>query len=192
MGEEVSFTKLVTDDVRDLAALKTSNALEGRLELGPDADPPPEARVKTWGFPLSYEGLAPLLSMGYIAGYIPRQVGHRTIKHLVVNGAFSPGNSGGPLISDATNLVIGIVVTKWTLFSPDIETIIFGLNHSGVRTGSILSQSLPDGTKRALSNEEVTAMALQNFYDVAQVMIGEALAVSELKDFLRGKEADLR
>jgi len=130
--------------------------------------------------------------MGYVAGYVPRKAGDRTVKHLVINGAFNPGNSGGPLLLDGDNRVVGIVVTKWTLFSPDIETAIFGLNHSPSNGISNVTQTLPDGTKRNLSNEQVTAMALQQFYEVAQVMIGEAISVSKLKAFLREKEATLR
>lgn len=192
MGHEVSFRKMVTDDKRDLAILLPNEDLAGGLELGVDAEPAPESRVKTWGFPLSYEGLAPILSMGYVAGYIPRKVGERNVKHLVVNGAFNPGNSGGPLILERDNTVVGVVVTKWTLFSPDIETAIFGLNHSPTNSGSSVTQTLADGTKRQLSNEQVTALALQDFYAVAQVMIGEAISVSELKAFLREKESVLR
>jgi len=83
-------------------------------------------------------------------------------------------------------------VTKWTLFSPDIETFILGLNNSRTMTAGGVTQTLPDGTKRSLSNEQVTALALQNFYEVSQVMIGEAISVSELRAFLREKEASLR
>jgi S1-C subfamily serine protease len=192
MGQTVSFKKMETDDKRDLAILLPNEHLEGGLELGADAEPPPEARVKTWGFPLSYEGLAPILSMGYVAGYIPRKAGDRTVKHLVVNGAFNPGNSGGPLILEGDNKVVGVVVTKWTLFSPDIETAIFGLNHSPSMGGSNVTETLSNGTTRNLTNEQVTAMALERFYAVAQVMIGEAISVSELRAFLREKEASLR
>jgi Trypsin-like peptidase domain len=192
MGQTVSFEKMETDDKRDLAVLRPKEHLEGGLELGADAEPAPEARVKTWGFPLSYEGFAPILSMGYVAGYIPRRAGDRIVKHLVVNGAFNPGNSGGPLILEGDNKVVGIVVTKWTLFSPDIETAIFGLNHSPTMTSSNVSQTLADGTRRQLSNEQVTALALRNFYEVAQVMIGEAVSVSELRAFLHEREASLR
>jgi len=192
MGQTVSFRKMETDDNRDLAILLPNEHLDGGLELGADAEPSPEARVKTWGFPLSYEGFAPILSMGYVAGYVPRKAGAHTVKHLVVNGAFNPGNSGGPLILESSNRVVGIVVTKWTLFSPDIEAAIFGLNHSPTMTISHVTQTLADGTTRSLSNEQVTALALQDFYEVAQVMIGEAISVSELKAFLREKEASLR
>lgn len=192
MGQTVTFAKMATDDERDLAILRPSEPLNGGLEIGPDVDPPPEAKVKTWGFPLSYEGFAPILSIGYVAGYIPRKAGDRTVKHLVVNGAFNPGNSGGPLILEGSNQVVGIVVTKWTLFSPNIETAIFGLNHSPSMSSSSVTQTLPDGTKHTLMNEQVTALALQEFYEVAQVMIGEAISASELRAFLREKEASLR
>jgi hypothetical protein len=129
--------------------------------------------------------------MGYVAGYMPRKAGERTVKHLIINGAFNPGNSGGPLILGNSNRVVGVVVTKWTLFSPDIETAIYGLNHTPTMTSSGVTQTLPDGTKKFLSNEQVTALALQDFYEVAQVMIGEAISVSELKSLLREKEAAL-
>jgi S1-C subfamily serine protease len=191
MGHTVSFSKMITDDKRDLAILRPFEHLDGGLDLGPDEEPSPEAVVKTWGFPLSYEGLAPLLSMGYVAGYMPRKAGERTVKHLIINGAFNPGNSGGPLILGNSNRVVGVVVTKWTLFSPDIETAIYGLNHTPTMTSSGVTQTLPDGTKKFLSNEQVTALALQDFYEVAQVMIGEAISVSELKSLLREKEAAL-
>ncbi len=192
MGQTISFTKMATDEGRDLAILRPSESLEGGLELGPDREPSPEAKVKTWGFPLSYEGFAPILSMGYVAGYVPRIVGDRAVKHLVVNGAFNPGNSGGPLILEASNQVVGIVVTKWTLFSPDIEAFIRNLKNSRTMTIGGFTQTLPDGTKRSLSNEQATAMALQDFYEASQVMIGEAISVSELKAFLREKEASIR
>jgi len=34
-----------------------------------DANPPLEAAVSTFGFPLSFNGPAPILSVGYVAGY---------------------------------------------------------------------------------------------------------------------------
>jgi S1-C subfamily serine protease len=69
MGPTVAFAKMVTDEKRDLAILKPTELLRGGLELGPDTEPVPEAKVKTWGYPLSYEGLPPILSVGYVAGY---------------------------------------------------------------------------------------------------------------------------
>jgi hypothetical protein len=44
--------------------------------------------------------------------------------------------------------------------------------------------TLPDGTTRGVSNEEAVSLVLEEFYNTVQVMIGEAISVSELKDFL--------
>src|SRR5207244_313451 len=127
IGRRIAFSRMIVDTERDLAILRPTERLEGGLELGLNADPPLKAQVSTWGYPLSYEGYAPVLSMGYVAGYNPSRVGSRTVKHLIVNGAFNPGNSGGPVFAGEDNKVVGIVVTKWTLFSPLADTVITGL-----------------------------------------------------------------
>jgi len=46
--------------------------------------------VTTWGFPLIYNGPAPLLSVGYLSGFEAVQQGDKVVKHLVANGAFNP------------------------------------------------------------------------------------------------------
>lgn len=191
MGRTISFAAVEADRNRDLAILRPNEHLEGGLELGKDVEPPPEAKVKTWGFPLRYEGAAPILSMGYVAGYVSRRAGDRTVKHLIVNGAFNPGNSGGPLILERDNSVVGIVVSKWTLFSPSIEEAIKGFHHPQASMGGTFSETLADGTTRGISDQEVIARVLQEFYEDSQVMIGEAISVSELRAFLREKEPAL-
>jgi hypothetical protein len=191
MGQTISFGAMESDKTRDLAILRPNEHLEGGLELGKDVEPPPEAKVKTWGFPLRYEGAAPLLSMGYVAGYVSRRPGDRTVKHLIINGAFNPGNSGGPLILERDNSVVGVVVSKWTLFSPDIEAAINGFHHPRASMGGTFTEKLPDGTTRGLSDQEVIARVLQEFYEDSQVMIGEAISASELRAFLREKGSNL-
>jgi hypothetical protein len=52
-------------------------------------------------------------------------------------------------------------------------------------------RDLPDGTKQHISEAQVTAMVLQEFYDKTQVMIGEAIAGSELAAMIKEKSADL-
>jgi S1-C subfamily serine protease len=191
MGQAVVFSRMATDDQRDLAILRPTESLAGGLALGSDAEPPPEARVKTWGYPLSYQGLAPILSVGYVAGYVAQQSGNQTVKRLVINGAFNPGNSGGPLISARDNRVVGIVVAKWTLYSPLVEIAITGFSSPGGISGRF-TETLPSGAQKSVTDEQVISKVLQEFYDKTQVMIGEAVSVSELKLFLREKEARLR
>jgi len=164
--EPVKFSALQKDDNRDIALLCPTVHLPFALRLSRAPEPPVESEVETWGYPLRYEGPAPVLSRGYVAGYTDGvdATGHPKqprVRHLIVNGALNPGNSGGPLIDRSTGNVVGIVVEKWALFSPDVEKVIFALQHSPTRTSSSLAYAEASGNQRPLSNEEITAAALQ-------------------------------
>jgi S1-C subfamily serine protease len=110
--EKITFSKILIDAERDLAILTPSRKLEGGLVLNSDGDLDVGTIVSTWGFPLGYNGPAPLLSVGYLAGFMDYSIGAKILKHLIVNGAFNPGNSGGPLFKSNDNKVIGVVVSK--------------------------------------------------------------------------------
>ncbi len=191
-GETVRFKGLVVDAERDLALLLPAEKIAGGLDLGSDSAVPIGTVVTTWGFPLIYNGPAPILSVGYVAGFNSVQTSSRTVKHIVVNGAFNPGNSGGPVFLFERNSVVGVVVWKKTLLSPNVGVVISALRHSPVATGNSLSQRMPDGSVRTISNEEATALVLEEFAKTVQVMIGEAISVSELKAFIKEKERALR
>jgi hypothetical protein len=184
------------DPNRDLALLCTTKPLPFGLELKGDENPAVDTEVETWGYPLSYQEPAPVLSRGYVAGYTMGkdsngQPKNPPVRHLIVNGALNPGNSGGPLIDRATGKVIGIVVEKWNLFSPVVETVISGLQHSATMTGGGLQWKDANGVAHGISNETATAMALKEIYDKSQVMVGEAISVSELNAFIKEKREAL-
>lgn len=188
--DPVQFTNVERDSTRDLVILCASKPLPFSLKLNGSDSPPVETDVETWGYPLKYEELAPLLSRGYVAGYTatgpPGAVG--TVKHLIINGAFNPGNSGGPLIDRSTGKVIGVVVAKWTLWSPNIETAIKGFAHPSALTGGTFSYTNAQGQQVGISDQEMLSVILSEFYQTSQVMIGEAISVSELNAFLKEKE----
>ena len=190
-GEQITFTKLVVDTTRDLAVLRPAKARAGGLELSTDVNPLLGTEVSTWGFPLIYNGPAPLLSVGYVAGYNAVQAGNRTVKHIVVNGAFNPGNSGGPVFRSHDNKVIGVVVWKRILFSNNVPTVINEFRHPNISLGSNLSITMPDGTHRGVSQQEAIAMILDEFYNMVQVNIGEAISVAELRAFINERKAEL-
>ena len=114
---EFGFLKMATDKDVDLAVLRPSKRFTEGLELAPDRDSQIGTSVNTWGFPLTYNGPAPLLSVGYVAGYVKDGENGKEVKHIVVNGAFNPGNSGGPLFRANDNKVIGVVVAKFHLYT---------------------------------------------------------------------------
>lgn len=188
--QSIQFSKMATDKDVDLALLRPTKHLTGGLELGSDQDPRPGTSVTTWGFPLIYNGPAPLLSVGYVAGYSKDTVNGKAVKHIVVNGAFNPGNSGGPLFLGNDDKVIGVVVAKFHLYPPTVQQAIQAMANS--HTGVAFSGTDEHGNPKTFVESQVTASVLDQFYRNTQVMIGEAISVSELRTFLNSKKAEVQ
>lgn len=197
--EPVKFLKLVRDPNRDLALLCAGKPLAFSLELNGEEHPQVETEVETWGYPLRYNDAAPILSRGYVAGYRmdvkQSESGQRgtPVSRVIVNGALNPGNSGGPLIDRTTHKVIGIVLEKWSLFSPNIESVVNGLAHPGawIGGGAPMYITEKNGQVRSVTQQEGTAKALEELYEQSQVMVGEAISVSELNAFIKEKQQAL-
>jgi S1-C subfamily serine protease len=203
LGQHVTFAKFAHDDDRDIAALRPMQALHGGLELAPDKVVEVAERVNTWGFPLIYNGPAPLISVGYVSGYyktspavdacdVPRTDRSLQVTHVVVNGAFNPGNSGGPLFVFGENKVIGLVIWKKIAFSDNVRVAVDGLSNARNTIGGNFSETMPDGTTRNISDQRMIGLVLGEFYNRVQVDIGEAVAVSELRAFLKSHASELQ
>jgi S1-C subfamily serine protease len=182
-GKTITFSNSIIDAKRDLAILVPTEKLGGGLSLGDDSTLNVGSMVTTWGFPLGYNGPAPLLSVGYLAGFKDYRNGSDIIKHLVVNGAFNPGNSGGPLFLSGDNKVIGIVVSKHAPISQFHKSAldVLAKNASGVAFDATNEK----GEKVTFVESQLVAGLLNYFRDLTQVMIGEAISVSDLKDLLK-------
>ena len=189
-SEGFGFSKMVVDKGVDLALLRPSKHLTGGLDLAPDTDSEIGTSVNTWGFPLSYNGPAPLLSVGYIAGYVKDGENGKEVKHIVVNGAFNPGNPGGPLFRANDDKVIGVVVAKFHLYPPFVQQAIQALAHPNAGIGGVQVTD-EHGNTKTLFESQITAMVLDQFYTTTQVMIGEAISVSELRSFVNRRKAEV-
>jgi S1-C subfamily serine protease len=191
-NKRVTVQSRIVDAEKDLALLKPSDKLNGGLELAVDKDPQPGTTVSTWGYPFLYNGVSPLLSVGYVAGFKNAGKSDRPVKHIIVNGAFNHGNSGGPLLVAQDNKVIGVVVLTYSFFPEYVEATIKTLEeaHGGFGSGRF-STTDANGKKIDLLDQQVIGMMLEEFYQKTQVMIGEAISASELRAFLAEKGRDL-
>jgi hypothetical protein len=189
-NKTVRFSRIIRDADRDIALLVPTEKLSGGLKLAAKDTPAPGTTVSTWGYPFGYNGISPLLSVGYVSGYRQDSSSGKAVKHIVVNGAFNHGNSGGPLLVSHSNEVIGVVVLTFHFYPPEVKQIIDMLSNqpSGFMLATV---TRPDGTKQPLSEAEVTGMVLNEFYQKTQVMIGEAIAGSELAAVIRAHSSEL-
>ncbi len=185
-GRQIHFNKLISDQHRDLVALIPKDDLTGGLSIVEEGKIQVGTQVATWGYPLGYNGPAPLLTIGYLSGFNdspPYEETTSVVKHLVVNSAFNPGNSGGPLFIAGDKDVIGVVISKHAPITPFVRSAIDALAKN--RSGFVYSATDEQGNKRGFSEAQVVAEVLQYFRGMTQVVIGEAVAGSELIAFLR-------
>jgi len=180
-GDHIRFNRVIKDTKRDLALLIPEIQLHGGLSLA-DEEPEVGNIVNTWGYPLMYNGPAPLLSVGYLSGFIAEKNGNDVVKHYVVNGAFNPGNSGGPLLLGNNDKVIGVVVAKHVPFTKFQNSAleVLGKNKSGIQYNATNDK----GEVIPFAESQLVADLLNHFRYLTQVMIGEAISLNELRDFL--------
>ena len=182
-GQPVRVRHLRADPVVDLAALTPAEPQPGGLILASTSRLNLGSVVRTWGYPLSYNGPAPLLSVGYVAGFRAEPRAQRPpVKRLVVNGAFNSGNSGGPLLS-ADNQVVGVVVMKaLPILDESAQNALRAFKNNS--DGEIYIRTDEFGNEVPVSGAQMIAMVAESIRQTAQVMIGEAIAVEDLAAFL--------
>ena len=184
-GSALGVASLVAKDaVLDLAVLE--------LQRAPSATPlkldatalSVGMKVYTLGFPLAYNGPAPLMIVGYVAGFEARSepAGEAPQQRIVLNAALNPGNSGGPVLRWGDSCVAGVVVSKHAPISPSLQNAIDALaaNRSGVVFTAIDAQ----GNTRRFVESQLVADILKYFRSMTQVVIGEAIPIADVRSFL--------
>jgi hypothetical protein len=74
-----------------------------------------------------------------------------------------------------------------------VPVAINGLKHprGGMMTGTF-TKTLPDGRVTPVMDSEVVGDVLEEFYNLVQVQIGEAISVSELRAFIDEKKEEIK
>jgi len=104
---------------------------------------------------------------------------------IQTDAAINPGNSGGPLMVTGGEKVIGVVVSKHAPMTNFVASAIKALSES--RSGVTFNYTDESGNKQMMVEAQVVAEVLQYFRNLTQVMIGEAIASSELIGFLENE-----
>ena len=140
-------------------------------------------KVSTFGHPLGYSGPAPILTVGYLAGFSDHREDDTSevVKRYVVNAAFNGRTSGGPLFVSDENEVVGVVVAKHAPIPEFLRKVIDVL--ASTDSGFQYSGTDPNGNPVSWSEAQLVAYVLRYFRSMTQVVIGEAIAGSEVLTF---------
>ena len=149
-------------------------------------------QVYALGFPLAYNGPAPLMIVGYVAGFEARTVtaGAALQQRIVLNAALNPGNSGGPVFRWGESCVSGVVVSKHAPISPFLQSGIDALatNQSGIGFPATDSK----GNTHTFVESQLVAEVLKYFRSMTQVVIGEAIPITDVQSFLTSSSVQWR
>lgn len=186
----VDLTIKAQDARLDLALLKAATPVPGTpLTIRTDPNLNIGAPVAIWGFPGGYYGDAPMFSAGYLAGADTRKVSPtEQVTQWIVNAAFNSGNSGGPLVVIETGEVIGLVSSKVTGLSDSTQTALAALQGQG--SGFVYTATKPDGSTISFSEGQVVAMVLEDLRNQVQLVIGRAVIIGDITDFLKANKIE--
>ncbi|MBI4528106.1 MAG: trypsin-like peptidase domain-containing protein [Deltaproteobacteria bacterium] len=184
-GSAHGVLKIVAVDAStDLAVLELQSP-PGVGSLKIDAAPVSVGtQIYALGFPLAYNGPAPLMIVGYIAGFEARTLtaGAAPQQRLVLNAALNPGNSGGPVLRWGESSVRGVVVSKHAPITPFLQSAIDAL--AGNQSGVVFTATDGQGKTHTFVESQLVADVLKYFRSMTQVVIGEAIPASDLISFL--------
>jgi hypothetical protein len=189
-GTLEAVTTVATDQEHDLAIVKPATSMNVKpLEIAPTNDFKIGTQVSTWGFPGGYNGLSPMLSVGYLAGIDAyRTDSGKIIRKWIVNAAFNGGNSGGPLIHIETGVVFGVVSSKLAPITQETAQILALLEKQ--QSGFIYNATTSDGNPITFTEGQLIGKVLTELRRQVQLVIGQAVLREDLIAFLKANKID--
>jgi len=174
----------IDDNITDIAVVTLPSPITlqplkiktGDIDIG--------TKICAWGHPLGYNGPAPILSVGYLAGFSAHQPQNIPTpqRRLVLNAALNPGNSGGPILIWGEDSVCGVAVTKHAPITTYLQSTITALANN--KTGVVFTTTDENGNQKRFVESQLVAEILQYFRNMTQVVIGEAIAPSDIVKYL--------
>ncbi len=183
-GKILSVKSFKADPQLDLVLIIPSETIAGNaLTISNKTEITVGTPVVTWGFPAGYNGLMPLLTVGYLAG-VDRVQTQTVLTPLrwVINAAFNGGNSGGPVLSQEDGSVIGVVSSKLAPIPPYIESALAALANQ--KSGFTYTRTLLSGKTETVSEGQVVAEVLTYLRSQTQLVLGHAVTAQDLMVFL--------
>ena len=189
-GVQVPAKTIASDADGDLAIIDPSVAINApSLSISSKSEFAIGTQVSTWGFPGGYNGMAPLLGVGYLAGVEAIKLPSGTIvRRVVVNAAFNRGNSGGPLIQIETGEVIGVVSSKLAPMSQQALQVLSALENQN--SGFVYSGKKSDGSTVTFTEGQLVGMVLHELREQIQLVIGMTIPVEDLRGYLTDQKID--
>jgi S1-C subfamily serine protease len=186
-GKTFGAAAVDADDALDLALVRPVSTVPGQpLSLAPVAPPAIGMQVATWGYPGGYSGLAPLLSVGYLAGTQEfKDPAGGVIQRWVINAAFNGGNSGGPVLSLEDGSIVGVVSSKLAPVPQEIATILELLSKQ--QSGFTYEGTKADGSKVTFTEGQLIGEVLQYLRSQVQLVIGYAVSPEDIAKFLKAR-----
>jgi|LQYC01.1.fsa_nt_gi S1-C subfamily serine protease len=181
---------LSTDLHLDLALITPSETLSGpALLISQKTEIAVGTPVTTWGFPAGYNGLMPLLTVGYLSGVDRLQTPNGSSPaRWVINAAFNGGNSGGPVLSQEDGSIIGVVSSKLAPIPSYIESALDALANQ--KSGFVYTRTLASGKTENISEGQVVAEVLTYLRSQTQLVLGHAVTSQDLKAFLKKEDVE--
>lgn len=175
-GVVASVIGVVDNALTDVALLRLKEPVGYKPLKIIRAVPDVGLKICAWGHPLGYSGPAPILSVGYVAGFNSHQPQGLSVpqQRIVLNAAINPGNSGGPILIWGGESVCGMAVTKHAPITAFIQSAIDALKSNG--SGVVFSAQNGQGATIQFVESQLVADVLQYFRNMTQVVIGEAIA----------------
>jgi S1-C subfamily serine protease len=148
-GKTIIIDSIVTDIDLDIAIVKPKEQLNlPSLPISSKENFSIGLQVTTWGFPTGYNGLIPMLTVGFLAGADQVKTDSGKVENRwLINAAFNAGNSGSPVLDLNDGSVLGVVLSKLapTPFPSEIQSALEALKENS--NGFQYEQTFPNGTK---------------------------------------------